>query len=238
MVDVLTLLQQFLCYNNSSCMQQFQQYAYKPMEGIFYAVLFPIVFILLFVYIISIALGTFSESKKFRILIAVIVFAFIILQGWYGFFISISNLWLYVLVFLGFIWILVHTFIGSRGSSSTGKARTDGIGGGISGSNFIGSAMSRVGKDLRSETKTLEKEIDMAIAEIKIIKNAVDKGDTQSWRMASSQLEKIHTLRREYLSMLKGPMGFKVGGKFKEYEAKIDQAIKDLQNIQSKAPKG
>jgi len=234
MVDVLTLLQQFLCYNNNSCMQQFQQYAYKPMEGIFYAVLFPIVFILIFVYIISIVIGTFSESKKFRILIAVIVFAFIILQGWYGFFISISNLWLYVLVFLGFIWMLLHTFIGSRGSS--GKARTDGLDGDIGGSNFLGSALGRVGKDLRKETRTLEKEIDMAIDEVKIIKNAVERGDTQSWRMATAHLEKLHTLRREYLSMLKGPMGFRVGGKFKEYEAKIDRAIKELQNIQNKAP--
>ncbi|MCD6496149.1 MAG: fatty acid desaturase [Candidatus Aenigmarchaeota archaeon] len=232
MADVLTLLQQFLCYNNSQCMQQFQQYAYKPMEGIFYAVFFPILFILLFVYIISSALGTFRENTKFRILIAVAVFAFIILQGWYGFFMMLGKLWLYVIVLLGFFWILMHTFVGSRGSGD-GRARTAES---LGRAGIGGSILARVGKDIRGETKNLEKEIDMSLNELKVVESSVKRGDTQAWRMAATLLERLHSLRKDYIAILKGPGGLTYGGKFKQYESKIDKAIKRLQEIQSKAP--
>lgn len=118
--SILTVLQQFLCYGNQACIQEFNQYAYKPAEGIFYAVFFPIVVILLFVYIVSGAIGSL-KAKGFRILIGVAFFAFIILQGWYYFFIQISKMWFIVLFLLGILWFVIHTFTGREGGGA--KAR-------------------------------------------------------------------------------------------------------------------
>ena len=84
MASVLDLIQQVLCYGEltrSSCMQEFQQYAYQPMEGIFYNIFFPIVFIIIFIYIISGTVGAFTRG--IRILVAMAVLAFIIFQGYY-----------------------------------------------------------------------------------------------------------------------------------------------------------
>jgi hypothetical protein len=130
MADILSVIQQFLCYGSQPCIQEFNQYAYKPAEGIFYAVFFPIVVILLFVYIVSGAVGAL-RAPGFRILIGVAFFAFIILQGWYYFFILASKLWFLVLFLLGGLWFVIHTFTGKEGGGGGAKGRT--IGGAMSG---------------------------------------------------------------------------------------------------------
>jgi len=228
MADILQILQQFLCYGNSDCINLFNQYSYKPMEGLFYVVFFPIVFIVLFIFIVS---SSISPNRGFRALISVAVFAFIIMQGWYYLFAMLGKFWLYLLVFLGFIWILIHTFVG-RGKEEGGGAKGRSLGGGL-----VGKAMSRIGKDIRGDTSRAEKLIDRAIAEVAIIEKAVNRGDTQAWRMAASAIERLNQLRNEYVGLLKGPGGFVMGGKLKHYENKIDEAIKKLQNLQQKAQK-
>ncbi|UCD02941.1 MAG: hypothetical protein JSV63_04120 [Candidatus Aenigmatarchaeota archaeon] len=229
MATVLEILQQFLCYGNSSCISEFQSYAYQPIEGIFYLVFFPIVFILVFIYIISSAVGTFRETKKFRILIAVAVFAFIILQGWYHFFLILGQLWLLVLVILGVFWIILHTFVGGA-SGGGARSRVAGVEGG---GGAMGSLLKRIRSDVTGETKRLENELNMALEEMKIVENAVKSGDSQAFRMIASSLDRMHALRREYIALLKGPGGFRIGGKFRQFEAKIDKAIKRLQHLQS-----
>ncbi len=225
MASVLELIQQFLCYGNSQCMQEFNQFAYQPVEGLFYLVFFPIVFIIVFIYMLSNKL--FSQHKGLRILIAVAFFALIILQGWYYLFMQLGKLWYLGLIILGFFWLLLY---GLRGGIGGGQGRTGtGVGGGIT-----GGLLSRIMNDVKGETRNLEKELEMALGQVKIVEEAAKRGDTQAWRMAANALDKLHALRREYLAILRGPGGFRVGGKFKEYEAKIDAAIKKLQHVQSK----
>ncbi len=232
MASVLDVLQQLLCYGNNACIQEFQQYAYKPIEGIFYAVFFPIVFILLFVYIVSGAIGSL-RAKGFRILIAVAIFAFIIIQGLYHLFLVLGQLWLYVLIFLGFFWMLIHTFVGRRDDGGGAKGRVAGMAGGSGGdSSVFARAASRVKKDLTGETKTLENEIKMALEEVAIVEKAAKRGDVQAWRLASDLISRLHELRRQYLEILRGPMGFRFGGKFKDVENDMKNAIKKLQNVQ------
>lgn len=129
---ILGVLQQFLCYGNTqmsqSCVQEFNQYAYKPMEGIFYAVFFPILIMILFVYIAAGVMG--SLHKGFRILIGVAFFAFIILQGWYYLFIIGAKWWFIDLFLLGILWFTIHSFTGrgAGGGKGGGSAsRTDSI---------------------------------------------------------------------------------------------------------------
>jgi hypothetical protein len=130
MASVLELIQQFLCYGNTQCMQEFNRFAYQPIEGLFYLVFFPIVFIIVFVYLLSNKL--FSEHKGLRILLAVAVFALIILQQWYYLFMQLGKLWYLGLIILGFFWLFLY---GLRGGKSSGNAqsRTGGIAGGLLG---------------------------------------------------------------------------------------------------------
>jgi hypothetical protein len=160
MADILTMIQQFLCYGSQSCIQEFNQYAYKPMEGIFYAVFFPIVVILLFVYIVSGAVGAL-KAKGFRILIGIAFFAFIILQGWYYFFIVISKMWFVVLFLLGILWFAIHTFTGREGGGGGGGAHGRTLDGGGIGGRVLGRAWKRVTGQEHALVKAIEADLEL-----------------------------------------------------------------------------
>lgn len=160
MAGVLDLLQQFLCYGNSpaatSCMQEFQQYAYQPMEGIFYAVFFPIVFIVIFIYIISGTVGAFTRG--IRILVAMAVLAFIIIQGYYYYFILMSKMWLFVIIFLGVLWMIMHTFVGRGGGGGKARALGGEGGGGPLGRAFSLARRKALGKE-RDEIRSIKDDL-------------------------------------------------------------------------------
>ncbi|MBN1896814.1 MAG: hypothetical protein JW789_03770 [Candidatus Aenigmarchaeota archaeon] len=159
MADILTMLQQLLCYGNYSCMQEFQQYMYQPVEGLFYAIFFPVVFIIIFIYIIAGTVGQFNRG--IRLLVAMAVFAFIILQGWYGFFISLSKMWLIIIVLLGFLWMLLHTFVGRGRGEGTAKGRTGGHDGfKIAGIDVGGAVWNKLTGTTGVQLETLKADID------------------------------------------------------------------------------
>jgi len=90
--------------------QLVNEYAVQgPLYQIFYLFFFPALFIIVFIFILSRIV--MPEHKGLRLLIALAVYAFIILQGYYNFFVYISEFWLIILIILGFIWFI----IGRRG---------------------------------------------------------------------------------------------------------------------------
>jgi hypothetical protein len=155
MADILTILQSFLCYGNGDCVNLFNQYAYKPLEGLFYVVFFPIVFILLFIFILS---SSVSPNRGFRLLISVAVFAFIIFQGWYYMFARLSEFWLFLLILLGLLWMLVHTFVGRGGGNGRAQARSFGDG---FGSKLMGRAWKRVSGQEQALVKAIEADLEL-----------------------------------------------------------------------------
>lgn len=228
MADVLTMLQQFLCYGNTACAQEFQQYAYKPMEGIFYAVFFPIVFILLFVYIVSGAVGAL-RAKGFRILIAVAVFAFIILEGWYHFFLVIGRLWLYVIIFLGFIWVLIHTFTGrGGGEGGNAKARTGG--------GSIGGALTkRIKNQMTGKVNSVKNALERALVVAEGIIGRVNHGDTQAYRGISAAIMSVEEALKAYREIV-SVEGF-TGGDYKQMEERANEIIQKLSSSRTKYEK-
>lgn len=142
MVDVLQVLQQFLCYGgNQGCIQEFQSYAFKPpMEGLFYLVVFPIVFIIVFIYLLAHKL--FPTHRGLNILISVAFFAFIILQGLYQWFMMLGKIWYIALIILGFFWLALYGLRGGIGGPGGGQGRAFGMGGG--GGGLTGRIMGRV----------------------------------------------------------------------------------------------
>jgi hypothetical protein len=214
MADILTILQNFLCYGNSDCINLFNQYAFKPMEGLFYVVFFPILFIILFIFILS---SSVSPNRGFRALLSIGVFAFIILQGWYYFFAMIGELWLYLLIFLGFIWILVHTFVG-RSSGGEGGAKARSGGGTFSG--VLGDAGKRLKVQMSSELSDHQKRLEALLHSLKGLIGDMRKAGSQSdidnvYRAYVELLPQIDS-HLESLRQMTAIKGFKVGGKFNE----------------------
>lgn len=76
----------------------------SPLEQIFYLFFFPTLFIIVFIYILT--SRWMGEHKGLQILIAVAVYAFIIFQGLYNWFVFLSQYWLIGLIILGFIWLV------------------------------------------------------------------------------------------------------------------------------------
>lgn len=124
MADISQITQQFLCYGNSDCANLFNQYTYQPMEGIFYLIFFPIVFIIVFIFLLSNKL--FGGHKGLKILISVAFFAFIILQGWYYWFMQLGKIWYIGIIILGFFWLLLYGLRGGIGGSGGAQARAGG----------------------------------------------------------------------------------------------------------------
>lgn len=127
-VDILQIVQQFLCYGNNSCITEFSQYTFKPMEGLFYLVFFPIVFIIIFIFLLSNKL--FGGHRGLKVLLSIAVFAFIILQGWYYMFMFLGKIWYIALIILGFFWLVLYGLRGGIGGGGGGgaQARTYKIG--------------------------------------------------------------------------------------------------------------
>lgn len=98
--DILQLLIDIFRINP----QMVNQYStVSPLEQIFYLFFFPTLFIIVLIYILS--SHFMSEHKGLSILIAVAVYAFIIFQGLYNWFVFLSPYWLFLLLILGGIWV-------------------------------------------------------------------------------------------------------------------------------------
>lgn len=100
MADILQMLIDIFKINP----QMVNQYStVSPLEQIFYLFFFPTLFIIVLIYILS--SHFMSEHKGLSILIAVAVYAFIIFQGLYNWFVFLSPYWLFLLLILGGIWL-------------------------------------------------------------------------------------------------------------------------------------
>ncbi len=234
MADILTMLQQILCYGDSNCINLFNQYTFKPMEGLFYVVFFPILFIILFIFILS---SSVSPNRGFRALLSIGVFAFIILQGWYYFFAMIGELWLYLLIFLGFIWMLVHTFVGRRSDQSGGAKGRSGEGGGML-AGIMGDAGKRLKVQLTSELGDNEKRLEALLKSLEGLIGDMKKAGPQSdidnvYRAYVELLPQIDS-HLESLRQMTSVKGLKVSGKFNSLLKKYKQLTTEMDSLHSK----
>jgi hypothetical protein len=96
----------------------------SDIEALFYLLFFPSVFIILFVYIVTGAIINKIGGKAggLRILISVALYAFIIFEGYYNLFVSLSRLWWLLLATLAGLWLFIRQIIhGGGGGAEGGK---------------------------------------------------------------------------------------------------------------------
>ncbi len=142
MADLMDLLMQFLCQQNTigECQQFVSSYT-DPIQQLVFFLLFPIVFLVIFVTILS-QEAVPRLGKKLGMLFAVAILIFIVVQGYYYIFLTISKLWMYFVVILLGLWIVLKYIIGRKGGGGapSGRSLGGGYGGGGRGGGGIGSA--------------------------------------------------------------------------------------------------
>jgi molybdopterin converting factor small subunit len=95
----------------------------SDIEALFYLFFFPTVFIILFIYIVIGVVLDKAGGKEggLRLLVSVALYAFIVFQGYYNLFVSLSRLWWVLLATLVGLWIFIRTLIKGRGGDKGGS---------------------------------------------------------------------------------------------------------------------
>jgi len=96
-----------------------------PLYQLFYLVFFPTIFIIFFIYITS--RFVIYSHKGLRILISAAIYAFIVLQGYYKWFVFLSKFWLFGIILLGLLYMILRrgqepSPAGSGGGGGHGKS--------------------------------------------------------------------------------------------------------------------
>ena len=118
LVDILKINQNLVYeYSNQGALYQ-----------LFYLFIFPTLFIVIFIWILS--NRVMGQHKGLRLLLAVGVYAFIILQGYYSWFVTLSKYWLFGLIVLGFLYMIVYRGGNIMGGGGGAKGKVAEAGGG------------------------------------------------------------------------------------------------------------
>ncbi|MFH1364098.1 MAG: hypothetical protein ABIH52_00415, partial [Candidatus Aenigmatarchaeota archaeon] len=184
MADILSILVDFLCQDNTrnTCQQFIQQYP-DMMNQLFFFFFFPTVLIILFVTVVADAV-TSRLGVKFKVLLGIAIYMFIILSGWYAAFLWISELWFIVIIVILGVWVFFKKLIKGGGGG--------GQGGGLPGPGGLGikSSMGRkVMNMIKHDEDDIQKEIADRITSLRGIVNQIRH---------SNSSEEIGNLVREY----------------------------------------
>lgn len=102
----------------------------SDIEALFYLFFFPTVFIILFIWVVTSVIITQIGGKAggLRILISVALYAFIVFEGYYTLFVSLSQLWWLLLATLVGLYIFIRKIIHGNGGGVTGGRSMAGVG--------------------------------------------------------------------------------------------------------------
>lgn len=179
MVDIVDTLINFLCQQNtaSQCSQFISEYP-DITQQIVWLVFFPAIFLIIFIMLIADGVVKNSEHKKYKGLLSVAIFVFIIFQGWFHYVLNISKIWFIGLIVLGGLYVFTHR-MGAAG------------GGG-----------AKAGRSLFSRTagKVIDKGVNKAIDDIV---DALDwtEGREKSIKNLAKRIEKGEKLTQEQLKL-------------------------------------
>ena len=172
---------------------QMSQYPGSPFTGNLYRdlimfLIVPTIFIIMVLYIMS---GRIIPDRKFRVMLGVGAYLFIIAGGYYSFFALLSGPYFIFLIFiLGVLGYLARHFRGGGGGPYS-----RGEGGGHSKGGGYSSKMNPVNRRrINQEIQKLEK--DLSVADIQLAR-AEKGGHDRAIESASSEVRKIKKAIRE-----------------------------------------
>lgn len=177
-MDIIQIAAEFLKIDQALVNQYMAE---GTVQAIFFLFFFPSVFLIFFVYILMKNKG--PEREDFRLLLTVAVYAFIILSGYYTWFVWLSKWWLYLLLLLGAWYMITHHTSSGKGGNP-GKQMP-----GFGGVTTFGKIMNLTrGDPLNIKGEISQLEIDM----IRVKNNP----------QGANELNKSITLRMQQLTRL------------------------------------
>ena len=171
MPDVVDTLVDILCQQGtvSNCNQFIGAYGDIPQQ-LLWLVFFPSVFLIIFVILIANGVASSLDKgvgKKYSALLGIALYLFIIVQGWYHYFLNISKYWFIGIIILGGVLVLTK----KMGAGHSG-------GGGRGGGGLARSKDSVKGKLYRSlisgEKKDMVHHIETELKNLENIKRAIE----------------------------------------------------------------
>ena len=186
-----------------------------PIGPLFYFLLFPIVFTILFIYILSSTiLHGGNLTKGMRLLIGISIFIFIIISGWYPVMLVLSEFWFIMIIVLFGAWYFIGKHWGEKPGGGGGRGKMPGIGGAMGGLMKI--------KSQRDEIKLGTDSLNMAARLIKQIEDGTMQRSAENMREVE---EALRTATATINSLLLNPLHT---GKAMELEKKKAELEKKL----------
>jgi hypothetical protein len=207
----------------------------SEIEALFYLLFFPTVFIILFVYVVVGAVLNRVQGTEgaLRLLVSVALYAFIIFEGYYNLFVSLSRLWWLLLATLLGVWLFIRQFIhGGGGFPSLG-------GGGRGMSGFIS---DKVKRKITGEEKDLYKEIEDAFKQLEHFYNEINDSTGEAREIASTNFRDQQTRLRSLITdynkygkmELSGGVKVNIQHKSREFWKKYDKWSDKYKKIKRK----
>ncbi len=170
--DITEFLMEILCQQNTigQCQQFVSEYNEPVMQTIYFF-FFPTVFVILFIHMLSKQVAE-NIDAKFRIMIAMAIFVFIVVQGWYHFLLILSRMWFISIIVLGGLWAFLNMGLKrgmGGGGSSGGQKSVFGRAAGSVGGYLSNRTLSAV----RGDEKRLNGAIMQKRAEVERIERAM-----------------------------------------------------------------
>lgn len=190
-------LVRILCQDNTAATcQRFIQQQPDVINQLAFFLFFPSVFIILFIYVLSDGILS-TINPKFKVLLGISIYTFIVLSGWYSLFLWISQFWFIFIILIVGIWFFFRKMFGRGGGSGGGGGRGHmpglgkslGLGGSARylgkkalGKKGIERKISEATEDLRAQANIVRKlsdnpqpgsDIGIAIAHYNSMKNAI-----------------------------------------------------------------
>lgn len=191
-----------------------------PLDGVFYLIILPSALLFFFVWLVENALASKVDklNHKIQFLIIIVVYIFIIINGYFTTIVAISQLWVYILL-LGGAWLFIKTFLFPKGKNSNPK-------GGLMGVGALMGTKDKI-KNIGRLKKAIERKLDEVEGLIDLARKDSDVAST-----VHSVLAEIESLISELKREEK--MGTDVnilGGSASHYDARLSSIYKKMKEI-------
>lgn len=175
MAEPMDSLVRILCQDNTAATcQRFIQQQPDVINQLAFFLFFPSVFIILFIYVLSDGILS-SINPKFKVLLGVAIYVFIVLSGWYSLFLWISQFWFIFIILIVGIWFFFRKMFGRGGGSGGGGSgrRRDMPGLGRSPTDFVkGKLRNIVTQEEKDMANRIERKLDALEADLRISKSS------------------------------------------------------------------
>ncbi|GEM_PF-2413362 len=234
MVEILEFLVQVFCPRPETVnvcwdfMNAPHHQVLEPLGPLFYFLLFPSVFILIFIYILtgSLLRGMGGLRGGLKILVSVTVYIFVVISGLYAVVLPLSEMWYIAIIILFGLWYLITRHFGGGGgvpAQGGGAGRMPEAAGVISG---IRGHVVKV-KDSRREIEGAISNVENAIRLTKSIK----AGKSERPADDSREIRDIRDMARTVLAKYEAKPINELSGKVDDLRKKLHKLEDESRGI-------